>query len=271
MAKRAAFFVSDRTGITVETLGHALLTQFDGVLFSETTLPFIDSIEKAQAVARRIDECAASDGARPLVFSTLVDPQISAIIAAADAQFLDCFEIFIAPLEKELGTKSSHTIGRSHMRSGFDFARRIEAVNFALHHDDGVSARDLREADLVLIGVPSSGKTPISLYMAMQFGVRTANHPLNAQHFSSRQLPVQLKSMREKLYGLTIAPERLREIRNQRQPDRDQDLIHCEFEAREAEALMRQEGIPFLDTTNKSIEEMATTILQSAQLARHAW
>ena len=269
MTQRAAFFVSDRTGITVEALGHALLTQFDDVAFSETVLPFVDTVEKAYAIAHRINDKAAVDGARPLVFSTLVNPQISAIISSANGLFLDCFEIFILPLEIELGMKSSHTIGRSHARDRFDYVRRIEAVNFALNHDGGIATRDLPEADVILVGVSRCGKTPISLYMAMHYGVRAANFPLNPENFSSMQLPAPLKSVRPKLYGLTIAPERLRQIRSERNPDTA--MANCEFEAREAEALMRQEGIPVLDTTNKSIEELATTILQSASLARHAY
>lgn len=272
MTARAAFFISDRTGITAEAFGHALLTQFDGVVFSESVLPFVDTVDKARVVALTIDQRAIADGARPLIFGTLVDPEISAIVAAANGFFLDCFASFIVPLENELRMKSSHTVGRCHSRDRFDYVRRIEAVNFALHHDDGTSTRDLPDADVILVGVSRSGKTPISLYMAMQYGVRAANYPLNPEHFSSMQLPTQLQPVRRKLYGLTIAPERLRQIRSERKPGgRYAATDNCEFEAREAETLMRQEGIPFLDTTNRSIEELATTILHSVSLARHAY
>src|SRR6185436_17425548 len=149
--KRSAFFISDRTGITAEMLGHSLLTQFEMVAFNEVTLPFVDSIEKAQATVAQINEQGAADGVRPLLFSTLVDQEISAVVATANALFLDCFEIFILPMEKELGVPASHAVGRSHSANDFaNYHHRIEAVNFALAHDDGVSSRDIAEADIIL-------------------------------------------------------------------------------------------------------------------------
>ncbi|MBI2314083.1 MAG: kinase/pyrophosphorylase [Betaproteobacteria bacterium] len=273
LQKRTAFYVSDRTGITAEMLGHSLLTQFEGVVFTETPVPFVDSLEKAQELLRRIDDARDTDGKRPLVFTTLVDPEISAVVASADALVLDCFEIFIAPLEAELGIKSSHTVGRSHSAADVvDYHRRIEAVNYALAHDDGVSTRDLTEADVILVGVSRSGKTPTCLYLALQFGVRAANYPLVPEDFSSMRLPSQLRSFRAKLFGLTINADRLQHIRSERKPGSSYaTLPNCQFEVREAEALMRQEGIPYLDTTTKSIEEIATHVLHEAKLVRHIY
>jgi regulator of PEP synthase PpsR (kinase-PPPase family) len=271
--KRTAFFVSDRTGITAEMLGHSLLTQFDTVRFQEVTLPFVDTIEKAREIVARIDETAESDGARPIVISTLVDSEIAAIVGGANALFLDCFEIFISPLEKELGAVASHAIGRSHSTNDLvNYYHRIDAVNYALGHDDGVSTRDLSEADIVLVGVSRSGKTPTCLYMAMQFGIRAANYPLIPEDFSTMQLPGQLRPLRGRLRGLTIKPERLQQIRAERRPgSRYATLENCEYEVREAEALMRQEGIPYLDATSKSVEELATTILHEAKLVRRIY
>jgi regulator of PEP synthase PpsR (kinase-PPPase family) len=268
--KRTAYFVSDRTGITAEMLGHSLLTQFDGVRFQEVTLPFVDSPDKARDVVRQINETAATDGARPLVISTLVNTEIASIVGGANALFLDCFEIFISPLEKELGVKASHAIGRTHNVSDFvNYYHRIDSVNYALSHDDGVSTRDLSEADIILVGVSRCGKTPTCLYLAMQFGIRAANYPLIPEDFSTMQLPSQLRPLRARLHGLTIRPERLQQIRNERRPgSKYAALSNCEFEVREAEALMRQEGIPFLDATSKSVEELATTILHEAKLVR---
>jgi regulator of PEP synthase PpsR (kinase-PPPase family) len=271
--KRSAFFISDRTGITAEMLGHSLLTQFEMVSFNEVTLPFVDSIEKADAAVRQINDQGEKDGTRPLIFSTLVNQDVSGVVAKAHALFLDCFDIFILPMEKELGVLASHAVGRSHSATDFaNYHHRIEAVNYSLSHDDGVSTRDLSEADVILVGVSRCGKTPTCLYLAMQFGIRAANYPLVPEDFASMQLPGQVKTLRKRLYGLTIKPDRLEKIRNERRPGSTYATrANCEFEVREAEALMRQEGIPYLDVTTKSVEELATTILQQAKLVRRVY
>ncbi len=271
--KRTAFFISDRTGITAEMLGHSLLTQFDKVAFKEVTLPYVDSVEKAQATVAQINRQAEADGVQPLLFSTLVNPDLSAIVATANALFLDCFGVFILPLEQELGQTASHSVGMSHSASDVaDYHHRIDAVNYALSHDDGESTRVLTEADIILVGVSRCGKTPTCLYLAMQFGIRAANYPLVPEDFRSMRLPEQLKSLRKRLYGLTIKPARLQQIRNERRPGSSYaTLANCESEVREAEALMRQEGIPYLDATSKSVEELATTILHDANLVRRVY
>ncbi len=271
--KRTAFFISDRTGITAEMLGHSLLTQFGKVAFNEVTLPYVDTTEKAQATVAQINRQAATDGVRPLLFSTLVNPQLSAIVASADALFLDCFGIFILPLEKELGLSASQSVGMSHSaKDSIDYHHRIDAVNYALSHDDGESTQVLTEADVILVGVSRCGKTPTCLYLAMQFGIRAANYPLVPEDFHSMHLPDQLKQLRKRLYGLTIKPARLHQIRTERRPGSNYaTLANCEHEVREAEALMRQEGIPYLDATSKSVEELATTILHDAKLIRRVY
>ena len=271
--KRTAFFVSDRTGITAEMLGHSLLSQFDGVRFNEITLPFVDSADKAREVVGQINDRAATDGVRPLVISTLARTEIAQIIGQSNALFLDCFEIFISPLERELGVRASHAVGRTHNVSDFvNYHHRIESVNYTLSHDDGVSNRDLNDADIVLVGVSRCGKTPTCLYLAMQFGISAANYPLIPEDFSHMLLPAPLRPLRGKLHGLTIRPERLQQIRNERRPGSQYaTLANCEYEVREAEALMRQEGIPYLDATSKSVEELATTILHEAKLLRRIY
>jgi len=272
-SKRTAFFVSDRTGITAEMLGHSLLSQFDDVHFNEVALPFVDSIEKAQEVVTQINLQGVDDGVRPIVISTLAKTEIAQVIGQAKALCLDCFEIFISPLERELGLRASHAIGRTHNVSDFvNYHHRIESVNYTLSHDDGVTHRDLADADVVLVGVSRCGKTPTCLYLAMQYGIRAANYPLIPEDFSTMQLPSPVRSLRGKLYGLTIRPERLQQIRTERKPGSQYaTLANCEFEVREAEALMRQEGIPYLDATSKSVEELATTILHAAKLVRRIY
>jgi [pyruvate, water dikinase]-phosphate phosphotransferase / [pyruvate, water dikinase] kinase len=270
--KRSAFFVSDRTGITAEVLGHSLLTQFDQLEFTETTLPFIDTPEKVEEAVQEINQAAFRDGIRPIVVSTLVDAEMGAILAKANALVLDCFQIFIAPLEQELGVRSSHAVGRSHSAVNSSYFRRIDAVNFALSYDDGQATKELNIADVILIGVSRCGKTPTCLYLALQYGIRAANYPLIPEDFGTMRLPSQLQPWRQKLFGLTILPDRLHQIRSERRPGSQYAaLANCTSEVREAEALMRNESIPYLDTTHRSIEELASTILHHANLARHIY
>lgn len=268
---RTVFFISDGTGITAETLGHSLLAQFPETRFRQVRAPFIDDVDKAIDCATQIREAAQEDGARPLVFSTLVNPDTVAALRKADALFMDLFERFIEPLETELGQRSTHAVGRFHgVAESNDYKRRIEAINFALAHDDGVSSDgELEEADVILVGVSRSGKTPTSLYLAMQFGVKAANYPLIPEDFERNKLPGELHKYRVKLFGLTIAPERLSQIRQERRPNsRYASLDNCRYEIEAAQRLMRRENIRSLDSTTKSIEEISATILQTVRLDR---
>jgi [pyruvate, water dikinase]-phosphate phosphotransferase / [pyruvate, water dikinase] kinase len=271
--RRTVFFVSDGTGITAQMLGHSLLTQFEGVEFNQVTLPFVDSAEKAEECLARIAAEGANGASQPVVFSTLVNQEVRSVLRKANVLFLDFFETFIDPLEAGLGVKSSHTIGRSH--SAMDkkeYHQRIEAINFAMAHDDGASHRELSQADVILIGVSRSGKTPTSLYLALQFGVKAANYPLIPEDFQRAKLPEALRPQKQKLFGLTIAPERLHEIRKERRPDsRYAALDNCRYEVEEAETLMRREGIHSINSTTKSIEEIATTILRELRIHRQIY
>ena len=272
--RRTVLFVSDGTGITVHMLGHSLLTQFEGLEVNEVTLPFIDSLDKAEAECMpRIREALAAGNGAPIVFSTLVNREARDVIRRSGALVFDFFETFIDPLEAGLGIKSNHTIGRSHSSADKqEYKARIEAINFSMAHDDGASHRDLAEADVILVGVSRSGKTPTSLYLAMQFGIKAANYPLIPEDFERRALPEVLKNYRSKLYGLSIAPERLREIRQERRPDSNYArLANCRFEVEQAETMMRREGIHWINSTTKSIEEIATTILRDIKIQRHVY
>lgn len=270
---RTVFFISDGTGITAETLGHSLLTQFEGILFRQVRIPFVSSLSKARDCVWQIGQAAEKDGIRPIVITTLMDPNIAEALRQADALFLDFFEAFIVPLEDELGVKSSHTIGRSHSTvNSMDYSNRIEAVNFTLAHDDGASHLGLDKAEVILIGVSRCGKTPTSLYLALQFGVRAANYPLIPEDFERDKLPDTLYKYRNKLFGLTIAPERLHKIRTERRPhSRYASLENCRYEIAEAQKLMQREGVRWLDSTTKSIEEIAATIMQEVELDRHVF
>lgn len=271
--RRRVFFVSDRTGLTVEALGSSLISQFDGIDFVRVTLPFIDSAEKARAVVSQINAAHRESGIRPLVFSSLVDDAVRSEIDGVEGLVLDVFGKFIVPLEQELGQRSTHAVGKSHSAGNVkDYNHRIEAINYTLAHDDGVTHRGLDEADIVLVGVSRSGKTPTSLYMAMQFGIKSANYPLIPEDLEANRLPPSLMPLKHKVWGLTIQPERLHKIRKERRPDsKYASMDNCRYEVGAAEKLMRQAGIPFLDSTTKSIEEIATTMLHEAHLVRRVY
>ncbi|HRK57053.1 MAG TPA: pyruvate, water dikinase regulatory protein [Burkholderiaceae bacterium] len=270
---RTVFFVSDGTGITAETLGHSVMTQFEPLDYKQVRLPFVDSVAKAQEAVRRIDQARVLDGHRPIVFSTLIDSQVNAQIKRAKALILDLFESFVEPLEQELGLQSTHTIGRSHSSADTEnYKARIEAINFALAHDDGQSDHGLASADVILVGVSRSGKTPTSLYLAMQYGIKAANYPLIPEDFERNALPGTLPQYKHKLFGLSISPQRLSEVRQERRPgSRYADLENCRSEVALAEALMRREGIRWLSSTTKSIEEIAATIMHEVKLERSAF
>ena len=271
--RRRVFFVSDRTGLTVEALGSSLMTQFGDVDFLRVTLPFIDTIPKAIQVVAQVNEAGRDSGQRPLVFSSIVNDDVRAEINKCHALVLDLFERFIVPLESELGVKSLHAVGRAHSAGNVkDYNHRIEAINYTLAHDDGITHRGLDEADIVLVGVSRSGKTPTCLYMAMQFGIKAANYPLIPEDLDAMRIPPQLTPLKGKVWGLSIGPERLSQIRSERRPDsRYAALDNCRFEVTAAEKLMRQAGIPYIDSTTKSIEEIATHMLHEAHLVRRVY
>jgi [pyruvate, water dikinase]-phosphate phosphotransferase / [pyruvate, water dikinase] kinase len=272
MHTRTVFFVSDGTGITAETFGNAILAQFE-FKPRHVRLPFIDTVDKAHQVVRQVNHVAETEGhgRKPIVFSTLVNVDVLEVIeTGCKAMVLDMFGTFVRPLEIELAMKSSHRVGRfSDVSKSKEYHDRIEAINFSLAHDDGQSNRDLEGADVILVGVSRSGKTPTSLYLAMQHGLKAANYPLIPEDFDRKQLPPTLVAHRKKIFGLSIQPERLAEVRNERRPNsKYAALENCRMEVAEAEAMMRREGIRWLSTTTKSIEEIATTILQEIRPER---
>ena len=264
MNTRNIIIVSDGTGITAETFGNAILAQFD-MKSRHVRLPFTDTIDKAHQAVRQINHTADTEGTKPIVFTTLVNMDVLKVLQEhCQGMLLDMFGTFVNPLEAELGIKSHHRVGRfSDVSKSKEYHDRIEAINFSLAHDDGQSNRDLESADVILVGVSRSGKTPTSLYLAMQHGLKAANYPLIPEDFERKQLPPALMPHRSKIFGLSIQPERLSEIRTERRPNsRYASLENCRMEVSEGEAMMRRSGIRWLSTTTKSIEEIATTILQ---------
>jgi [pyruvate, water dikinase]-phosphate phosphotransferase / [pyruvate, water dikinase] kinase len=269
VSRRTVFFVSDQTGVTAETLGHSLMTQFEGLEFRPVTLPFVSTLDKAQEAVRRIDRAAQDEGMRPIVFSTLVQDELRDVVITANGLFLDLFSAFVGPLERELNTRSTHRAGRAHGIADLAaYTTRINATNFALANDDG-SGGDYAHADVVLVGVSRVGKTPTCVYMALQYGVFAANYPLTEDDLESGRLPARLESFRRKLYALTIKPERLQQIRHERRPDsRYASHPQVTYELRAAEALFARYAIPSLDTSESSIEEIASRILSTTGIER---
>ncbi|KKW68845.1 PEP synthetase regulatory protein [Lampropedia cohaerens] len=264
MSNRTVYFVSDGTGITAEAFGNAILAQFD-LHARKVRLPFVDTVDKAHQAIRQINHSYELEKKKPIVFTTLVNPEVQGVFSEhCKGLVMDMFGSFVRPLEVELGAKSHHRVGRfTDISKSKEYSDRMEAINYTLAHDDGQSNTDLASADVILIGVSRSGKTPTSLYLAMQYGLKVANYPLIPDDFERQQLPPALLPLKKKLFGLTINPERLSEIRNERRPgSRYASLENCRMEVSEAESMMRRAGVQWLSTTTKSIEEISTTILQ---------
>lgn len=268
--KRIVFIISDGTGLTAESLANSLLTQFEQIEFDKQIIPYVDTLEKAEALKERINSCQGETGVKPLIFMTLVNKQIRTVMKQANAKIFDLFSVFLAPLSRELHSKSSYAVGRTHGMSNFvSYNHRIEAVNYTLDHDDGIHTRDYDKADIILLGVSRCGKTPSCLYMALQFGILAANYPFTDDVLSDFRLPEVLRPYKEKLFGLTIDTQRLQFIRNERRPNsKYASAEQCRIEIAEVEGMYQKENIPFLNSTQYSIEEIATKIMTTAGISR---
>ncbi len=268
--QRSVFFVSDGTAITAETLGHSLLAQFPHVDFDIHIIPYITSEEAATNVVAEINARAQKDGEKPLVFDTLVDPYVRDIINTANAVNLDVFEGLISKLGDELGTTPTTLVGQTHAVTDTEsYKARIDAVHFALDNDDGARTRHYDKADLILIGVSRSGKTPTSIYLSLQFGIRVANYPLTEEDLDDNRLPAVLRPHKNKLFGLMIDADRLVAIRSERKANsRYASFRQCEMELRAIEGIYISEGIKHLNVSEMSIEEISTRVLQMTGLKR---
>ncbi|MFT3762422.1 MAG: pyruvate, water dikinase regulatory protein [Pseudoxanthomonas sp.] len=269
---RPVFYVSDGTGITVETIGHSLLTQFAGFNFVTERISFVDDADKARATAQRIHDAGERHGARPIVIHSIVDAEVGALLRDSGALMLDVFAPFIDPMERELGVMRQSRVGQAHGMVDFEsYHRRINAMNFALAHDDGIAV-DYDEADVILVAVSRAGKTPTCVYLALHYGIRAANYPLTDQDLETDRLPPRLRAHRRKLFGLTIDPERLAQIRQERRPNSGYARPDtCRREVAAAEAMFQMERIPTLSTTHTSIEEIASKVMSTLGLHREMY
>lgn len=268
-AVRPVFYVSDGTGITAETIGHSLLTQFTETQFVSDRISFVDTVEHAREAVARIKAAAELHGVRPVVINSCMDGDVSDTLAESGALMLDVFAPFIEPLERELQETRQRHVGRAHGMFDFDnYHRRINAMNYALTHDDG-AALDYSEADVILVAVSRAGKTPTCVYLALHYGIRAANYPLTEEDLEHDRLPPRLRPYRSKLFGLTIDPMRLQQIRQERRPNSKYALQEtCRREVAAAEALFRAERIPTLSTTHTSIEEIASKVMTTLGIQR---
>ena len=269
VAVRPVFYVSDGTGITAETIGHSLLTQFTDTHFIGERISFVDSVERAEATAQRIRAAGEIHGLRPVVINSCMASDVGEALAESGAFMLDVFAPFIEPLERELGESRQRHVGRAHAIVDFDaYHRRINAMNYALTHDDG-AAIDYTDADVILVAVSRAGKTPTCVYLALHYGVRAANYPLTEEDLEHDRLPERLRQHRDKLFGLSIDPVRLQQIRQERRPNsRYAQLETCRREVAQAETLFRAERIPTQSTTHTSIEEISSKVMSTLGIRR---
>mgnify|MGYP003733946937 CR=1 FL=1 len=263
-ATRPVFYVSDGTGITAETVGHSLLTQFGNTRFHTSRIPFVDSVERAHEIATRIREAGEASGLRPIVVASCVNGGLTAAIQDSGALVLDVFEPFMASLEAELGETRQSRVGQAHGMVDFEtYHKRINAMNYALTHDDGMSV-NYDDADVILVAVSRAGKTPTCIYLALHHGIAAANYPLTEEDLEHDRLPPRLRAHRAKLFGLTIDPVRLQQIRQERRPNSSYAKLEtCKREVAAAEKLFRAERIPVLSTTHVSIEEISSKVMST--------
>ena len=267
--QRTVFFISDGTAITTETMGHSLLTQFPDVELRQERIPFVIDVNKARDAVLRINAALQEDGVAPIVFISIINDEIREVLRANDGITLDLFADFLDTLEAVLGMNRESTVGQAHGVANLErYEGRMEATNYALTHDDGVSL-NYENADLILVGISRSGKTPTCLYMALHFGVNAANYPLTESDLEEQRLPGFLRRHKEKIIGLMIDADRLVQIRETRRPgSRYASLKQCYREVDAAESLLRAAGVPIFHTTHSSIEEIASRVLQQLGLQR---
>jgi [pyruvate, water dikinase]-phosphate phosphotransferase / [pyruvate, water dikinase] kinase len=266
---RPVFFVSNSTGITVETLGRSLLYQFSSIQFESHSLRFVDSVDKAYEAVQSINQQASETGLRPIILSTLVRPELRNILSKADGLYLDIFDSFLSPIEEEIGSEAKLGMGRAHGIVDDDYYNdRIDAVNYSLKTDDGVGAKGYEQADVILIGASRTGKTPTSLYLAMHYGLKAANYPIVDEELDSHNLPSSLKDYKSKIFGLLVTAEMLKNIRTKRRPDSSySSLSQCQYEVRQTETLFQRQNIPYFDVSSMSIEEVSSNIMDMLKIS----
>lgn len=261
------FFLAGGTGISAETLGNLLLAQFPGLNFTRRKIPFITSVEKAAEVVAEID-AAMTDSVTPLAFSTVSDDPIRQVLQGTQAAFIDLFGSHLDTVERILHVNATHSAAALHgVGDTLRYDRRMKAIEFAMEHDDGASLRNFAQSDLILVAPSRCGKTPTSMYLALQHGLKVANYPLVPEDFDTGDLPRPIAQRADKCFGLLSTPARLSQVRGERRPGSTYaTLAQCSFELRRAEAMYRAHRIPSINSAKMSVEEMAAVIMQSSRL-----
>lgn len=254
--------VSDSTGETITSVARACLVQFEGVHVTEHVWNLVRTKRQVQKVITGIERYPG------VVLFTLVDPKQRATLQQACRNLqVPCVAVMdptMAVLSGHFGMKGRAKPGMQHVLDAEYFAR-IDAINFVLAHDDGQITKDLEDADVILVGVSRTSKTPTCIYLANR-GVKAANVPL----VPGVPLPNELLSVRKPLIvGLTKDPVRLVHIRRNRlrqlKQNHETDYIDLEKVKNEVAAARRvfaEHEWPVIDVTRRSIEEVAAAVLQ---------
>ncbi|EWT02696.1 PEP synthetase regulatory protein [Intrasporangium oryzae NRRL B-24470] len=262
-----AFFLAGGTGISAETLGNMMLQQFPTVRFARRKIPFITTVARAREVVAELD-AAMTDAVTPLVFSTVSDEEIRAELQRTRCAFIDLFGSHLATVEHVLHVNAARHVGALHGVGDLGrYEARMRAVEYAMEHDDGQSMRNLEQAQLILVAPSRCGKTPTSIYLALQHGIKVANYPLVEEDFDSSELPRPVRPYAAKCFGLLSTAARLSQVRGERRPgSRYASLAQCSYELRRAEAMYRSHGIPVVNSSAMSVEEIAAVIMQTGRL-----
>ncbi len=266
---RQVYFLSNGTAITAETLGLSLLAQFPDHQFQIRTVPFVDTLDKAEAVRQEIDSNIEQTGQLPIAICTIDDPDLMAVVNQCSALVIDPLGDFLPLLETALATQH-HQPGQSHrtVNSGL-YDSRIDAIEYTMIHDDGGKTQNYDEADVILVGVSRSGKTPSCLYLALQFGLKAANYPITEEDMEDENLPAPIRPFKSRLFGLTTNLNRLVSIRQVRKPDsRYASMAQCRYELRAVENMYRRHQISFINTSEMSVEEISARIIRDTGLHR---
>ncbi|MGV1099072.1 pyruvate, water dikinase regulatory protein [Thiovibrio sp. JS02] len=266
-SSKDVYYISDSTGILATNLGQALICQFPEINFHEEKFPFVLNIEEAQKTLAYI--LKQSTGRRPLIFSTIMNQEVRAIFDSPEVELFDAFEIFMERMENCLEAKALRVPGFSRHIDNLTMAKRVEAIHYCLEHDDGVKTHELDEADVILLGVSRSGKTPVSVYLATQMGLKAANFPLTSEYLDEYRLPDGVARNKKRAVALTTTPELLHSVREKRYSDSNYaKLSTCIEELEKAETIYRSYKIPVVSTAGKSIEEIATQVSQELGLSK---
>jgi [pyruvate, water dikinase]-phosphate phosphotransferase / [pyruvate, water dikinase] kinase len=266
---RDVYYLSGSTGILAKDLGKALLCQFPDVPFREELIPFIQTEKEAEKAIERIR--SRSTGQVPMVISTLLGRKLNGILNHPDVEFLNIFDQFLRKIEDILEEKAVWKAGASRHPSERTMIKRVEAIHYCIDHDDGSGTKDYDEAEVILLGVSRSGKTPVSVYLATQMGIKTANYPLVLDDSPSFRLPPYITRNKKRLIGLSITPQLLHQYREQRYANSSYaSLSTCRSEINEVNTLYLNHDIPIVTSDGKSIEEIAIHVTQLLNLKKKA-